>query len=121
MTLPTHITIRVPQTLSNRVTVIKSIRNLTGLGLKEAKDLQDQHGILHQVQTNLGISDREFEDHCRILRNEGCEVNGSVHQILQELRELGAQALKQGEDDLANEIMQLVLAEKLRRNNQGMV
>lgn len=102
--------------MANKVTCIKSIRALTGLGLKEAKDIADAGGVLHEKPVSPNLTAREFEENCRILRNEGVEVNGSVFMILQDLRDLGAQALKQGEDELANEILQLVLAEKLRRN-----
>ena len=93
------------------------------LGLKEAKDLSETQGT-HVLPVKLRpdgaipvVADEEayFEEQCRILRNNGCVVGPSVHLILQSLRDLGAEALKQGDDDLANEILQLVLAEKLRR------
>jgi hypothetical protein len=45
-------------------------------------------------------------------------VGEPAWKIIEELRKLGSQALLQGEDDLANEILQLVLAEKLRRKPQ---
>jgi hypothetical protein len=116
MSVPNHITIKMPLSVPNKVTCIKAIRMLTGLGLKESKDISDAGGVLHELAVFSPMGSRDFEDNCRILRNEGVEVNGSVHMILQDLRDLGAQALKQGEDELANEILQLVLAEKLRRN-----
>ncbi len=118
MSVPTHVTIKCPPVIAQRVTCIKAIRQLTGLGLKEAKDLQDEAHTLHRRATMSGLSQAIFEEACRTLRNEGVEVNGSVHLILQDLRNLGAQALSQGEDELANEILQLVLAEKLRRNEK---
>lgn len=110
----------------NKVTVIKAIRTLTGSGLKEAKDTSEMPGQ-QMLEIRLGYSilstiapgseDAFIEEQFRILRANGCDVGPSVHKILQSLRDLGADALKQGEDELANEILQLVLAEKLRRNN----
>lgn len=64
---------------------------------------------------SYGDPNGAIEEQFRLLRNEGVDVGPSVFKILSELRSLGAQALLQGEDELANEILQLVLAEKLRR------
>lgn len=109
-----------PSSMPDKISVIKSIRMLTGLGLREAKDASERQGEQHfEISmgnfTSYGNPDSEIENQFRILRNGGIEVGGSVYHILQSLRNLGADALKQGEDDLASEILQLVLAEKLRR------
>jgi hypothetical protein len=108
----------------DKIQVIKTLRYLTGLGLKEAKDASETLGVQHFTLANTLFHHPNIdpnpiiEDHFRILRNEGIEIGESVERLLDELRELGAQALKQGEDELANEILQLVLAEKLRRKPQ---
>lgn len=105
----------------NKITIIKAIRTLCGMGLKEAKDSAETYGQqslridLRNSIISVGSEDVFIEEQFRILRNEGCEIGPSVNLILQQLRDLGAAALKQGEDELANEILQLVLAEKLRR------
>lgn len=106
-----------PPTYTNKVSVIKAIRTLTGLGLKEAKDASERPGIRQVFPLVLpqGTNNPQFEEQCRILRSENVEVGPAAQKILQELRKLGSQALLQGEDELANEILQLVLAEKLRR------
>lgn len=106
-----------PATYANKVSVIKAIRTLTGLGLKEAKDVSERPGVRQEFPLILpnGTDNPQYDEQCRILRSEGVEVGPAVHKILQELRKLGSQALLQGEDELANEILQLVLAEKLRR------
>ena len=65
--------------------------------------------------SHMADPERFTEEHFRILRQENVQVGPPVHKILEELRRLGSQALLQGEDELANEILQLVLAEKLRR------
>lgn len=112
-------TIVCPSTYANKVTVIKALRSLTGLELKEAKAASEIVGVPQtfdlQNMSSYANPDQFIEEQFRILRNEGVEVGPPVHKILEELRKLGAQALLQGEDELANEILQLVLAEKLRR------
>jgi len=118
----TNFSIRCPPNYPNgdKVAVIKAIRMLTGVGLKEAKDISEASGDQGFVIAtgnfySYSNTDQEIENQFRILRNAGVEVGGSAYAILQSLRDLGAEALKQGEDELANEILQLVLAEKLRR------
>lgn len=113
----THIEIVCPVHLANKVTVIKAIRTLTGLGLKEAKDASERANVKQSFRCVLpnGAQNPMYEEQCRILRNEGVEVGPAAQKILQELRKLGSEALMTGEDELANEILQLVLAEKLRR------
>jgi hypothetical protein len=108
---------------ANKVAVIKAIRTLTGLGLKEAKDASERSGpqvyeIFPSSFTSWADPQQGIDEQFRILRNEGVEVGEPAWKIIEELRKLGSQALLQGEDDLANEILQLVLAEKLRRKPQ---
>ena len=109
-----QITIRFPSTYVNKVGVIKAIRTISYMGLKEAKDLCETPGE-HILSVTFSGSDADFENNVRTLRIEGCHVGSAVHELLQSLRELGAQALKMGEDELASEILQMVIAEKLRR------
>lgn len=110
-----QIRIKAPTAITNKVSAIKAIRTLTGLGLKESKDATERPGVQQYFAQTPGVTERDVEEQCRILRNEGFEVGPSVYLLIEELRQLGSQALLQGEDDLANEILQLVLAEKLRR------
>lgn len=114
-------TILCPATVLNKVEVIKAIRVLTGLGLKEAKDASEGTGpqtfdIYMPNFTTWPDPQRGIDKQFRILRNNGIEVGEPVWKIIEDLKKLGSQALLQGEDELANEILQLVLAEKLRRN-----
>jgi hypothetical protein len=121
VTTTNRFTIVCPQTYHNKVAVIKALRILTGLGLKEAKDASEVVGrpqafdFSPSLFTAYAAPEVEIENQFRILRSEKVEVGPRVHLILDELRKLGSQALLQGEDELANEILQLVLAEKLRR------
>jgi len=105
----------------SKLEVIKALRTLTGLGLKEAKDASEVVGtpqtfsLSNTLFTNYANPSQEVDNQYRTLRNNGVQIGGAIHELLAELRKLGAQALQQGEDELANEILQLVLAEKLRR------
>ena len=119
MSTDKKITIICPPSYHNKVQVIKALRTLTGMGLKEAKDASE---VVGQTQTfdlssfsSYPNPQQEIETQIRILRSEGVQVGEPVYRILEELRRLGSEALLQGEDELANEILQLVLAEKLRR------
>lgn len=121
-TLPATLAITFPTSYApnqNKVAVIKSIRVLSGCGLYEAKVLSEQPGkqVINVVPNHLnaGTLQAAFESECLILQANGCDVGPAIYKILQELRELGAEALRLGEDDIANEILQMVLAEKLRR------
>jgi hypothetical protein len=115
------ITIKVLGSLANKVAVIKAIRMISGLGLKEAKDASERVGVEQTFNIDhsnfIGFTNpqKAFEEECRIIRNENVEIGNGVHKLLTELRVLATQAIAQGEDELANEILQLVLAEKLRR------
>lgn len=111
--------------MQNKVIAIKAIRQLCGIGLKEAKDAAELEGIRQTFQlskhsfSSYSNPALAIEEQMRLLRNEGFEVGPSINKILQGLRELATEALAQGEDEIANEILQLVLAEKLRRQTDG--
>lgn len=114
--IPQSISLEAPEFVANKVNAIKAIRSITGIGLKEAKDACEAYGRLQHFEVAQQRDPGLFEDQCRILRNEGFIVNGVKFKILQSLRDLASEALALGEDELANEILQLVLAEKLRCN-----
>ena len=120
VTIPETVVVFIPGGYGpgqNKIEVIKTLRYLSYMGLKEAKDLSETVGQ-HTLPVNMRLTvdaGHDFEDYCRILRNNGCEVGPSIHKILQSLRDLGAEALRLGEDEIANEILQMVLAEKLRK------
>ena len=122
-------TIVVPGPLGNKIPVIKAIRTLTGLGLKEAKDASELFNVPQTFTLNVAGSATStiqstsafIDEQFRILRADGVQVGEPVYTILEDLRKLGSQALLQGEDELANDILQLVLAEKLRRGTRSFV
>jgi len=123
MKLPEKLRIKIPANgISDRVVCVKNLRMITGGGLKESLDIINQHGLetVVSVTTKYGTdpsyTTKVFEDACQILRNNGVKIGSPVHELLEELRLLAIKALEVGEDELANETLQLVLAEKLRRN-----
>ena len=54
---------------ANKVQVIKAVRELTGLGLKEAKDMVDAGGVIKE-----GISKAEAEELKKKLEEQGATV-----------------------------------------------
>ena len=91
-------TITCPPSLPNKVEVIKAIRCLTGLGLKEAKDASEiqipqTFTIAGNIFTSYGNPDSAIEEQFRTMRNNGIEVGPPVWKIVESLRQLGSQAL----------------------------
>ena len=118
ITIPTP-----PYDGGNRITVIKTIREVSGLGLKEAKDISDIPG-LHRLQLRGAVVLQAINnnslmtvlaDFRRKFQEMNVKFGPSAVIIIEELRQLGILAIEQKEDELANEIMALVLAEKIRR------
>lgn len=113
-----YFTIECPADYSkhNKVEAIKAIRMLTMIGLKEAKDVTERPGkqTLQLRTPSVTPSDSYINENLRLLRVNGIHVGGVKQQLLQELRDLATKALAEHEDELANDILQLVLAEKLR-------
>jgi len=51
--IPQFLNIRFPDLIPNNVAVIKAVRSLTGLGLKESKDLTDLKGRTVRIAVNM--------------------------------------------------------------------
>lgn len=102
-----------------KVVIIRAIRCLTGLGLKAAKDVSEALGPQALIINTINPAGSAAEDYIieqvNILKSYGCVIGPTAHDILDDLRELATMALQGHEDELANEILQLVLVEKLRR------
>jgi len=121
--IPEKITIKCPRDYGNqKVAAIKAIRELTNMGLKEAKDASEiigdqQLSIGHRLYGPNAEPDAQmkFEMSIKAMESAGIEIADYAFRILKSLRELGAEAFRCGDDELAGEILQLVLAEKLRR------
>ena len=66
----TEFTVQLVEVGANKVSVIKAVREITGLGLKEAKDLVD--GAPKEVKAN--VPKAEAEDIAKKLKDAGAEV-----------------------------------------------
>lgn len=107
----------------NRVGVIKAVRQITGLGLKDAKDLTEKQGVqlVHIVVNDIVDhytghpipEKRVLEDALAELRRNGVMVNEAARAgTLEEVRKLASDALLRGELDLS-----VALIDILRRFN----
>jgi hypothetical protein len=102
------------------VNCIKLIRACTNLGLKEAKDIYDATQVGPQFFTLAPEFAHLFESYIREFEPLGFRVDGGPkYQILHELRGLAKRALDADEDEIAEDIMQLILAHKLRMGSIG--
>lgn len=116
MSDPTEITFLCPadMPMPKKIIVVKSLRTLFGCGLKDARIMSEttvpQTQLVYINKDSQLIIDQQID----ILISQGVIVADSIYEILQKLRDLGAHALLHGKDELANEILQLVIAEKLR-------
>lgn len=103
----------------NRVGVIKAVRQLTGLGLKEAKDLTEKQGaqLVHfRVEDNRSYYDdsvipaeKVLKDNLELLRSNGVLVH-EVGRVgtLAEVRQLASDAVLRDEYDLAIALIDVI-------------
>ena len=105
-----------PASLVNKVSAIKNIRELTGLGLKEAKDASELIGVSQDFNVSAVCPEIRVQEIIRELKGYGFKVSPSIGLILDDLRKVATDAINIGEDQLAQEILQFVVAEKLRHN-----
>lgn len=112
-------TFPAPNSGYNRVGVIKAVRSLTGLGLKEAKDLTEKEGAqLVQVRaadtvnpyTNQPISAKTaLENAITELRRHGVVAVEAVRAgTLADVRKLASDALMRDELDLAAALIDIL-------------
>lgn len=117
-----HIKLTFPTVGSgyNRVNVIKAVRMLTGLGLKEAKDLTEKLGaqpirVLVEDRRDY-IDERKiipaqqaYDEAMRTLRDNGVFVDStpsaSRQGMLDEVRKLASQAVLRDDFDLADALI----------------
>lgn len=121
------IKIKWPTTYNNGglITAIKNLRILTQCGLKQAKDYcesntETHHTIIMPDPSGYGYHTLTSEELIKNARKNlidvGCVISDDKDEILNKLRKLSSDALDAGLDELANEILQFLLAEKLRGN-----
>jgi hypothetical protein len=104
----------------NRVTVIKAVRQLTGLGLTEAKDLTEKQGaqLVHfrvedtrpsYYDDSAAPAEKVLKDNLEVLRSNGVLVH-EVSQVgtLAEVRQLASDAVLRDEHDLAIALIEVI-------------
>lgn len=114
--IPSMISVLMPAMFRDsgaKVRVIKALRVIAGIGLKEAKDCSESPN--EQSLKVVAADYQSFHEACEDLTRCGVKTGIPVIKILHELRDMATYALANGEDEIANEILQLILAEKLRR------
>lgn len=115
--IPTFVTVTFPQNYeancSNKVSTIKAIRLLTGLGLKEAKDLSEQFG-----EQRIKVTVRDGEDYAtgrfvpaqenyeraiKELKSQNIPVvaNCFRSKMINDVKRLASEAVLRDENDLA--------------------
>ncbi len=102
-----------------RVTVIKAVRQLTGLGLKEAKDLTEKQGaqlvhfrvedIRSYYDDSVIPAEQVLKNGLEVLRNHGVLVH-EVSRVgtLAEVRQLASDAVLRDEHDLAIALIEVI-------------
>ena len=102
-----------------RVTVIKAVRQLTGLGLKEAKDLTEKQGaqlvhfrvedIRSYYDDSVIPAEKVLKNGLEVLRNHGVLVH-EVSRVgtLAEVRQLASDAVLRDEHDLAIALIEVI-------------
>ena len=103
----------------DKVAAIKALRCITNVGLKEAKDMSEAPNEQTITVNVANEADPErlsrYVSSCiDVLERAGFNMSGTS-RILKDLRKLATEAIAMHEDELANEILQLVMTEKLRR------
>lgn len=102
----------------NRIQVIKAVRQLTGLGLKEAKELTEMVGpqlvrVRAEDQTDwtgvLHTADAVFKSCMDAFKDNGVRVaDASPVGIMADLRKLAADAVMSSEFDLAQDLINII-------------
>lgn len=103
-----------PGAISNKVAVIKLVRNLSSLGLKEAKDLIDD--VMSGYTRSVDVDAVKLLDSCemteaeivRKLAGEGVTAISSTSSFIPRLREVASDAILAGEDGLAYELLTVI-------------
>lgn len=114
--IPSTISVVMPSMFSDtgaKIRVIKALRVIAGIGLKEAVGCSERPD--QQSLRVVAVDYQSFHEACEELTRCGVKTGIPITEILHELRDMATYALANGEDEIANEILQLILAEKLRR------
>ena len=117
-----RIVIVAPPNIKNKMAAIRAIRALTSMGLKESKDASERPGVnqIFALEPSPGMMATSVASFVKMqinfLEQEGFIVGKPIWGLIEELQKIGELAILQNEHEFADEIMQLVVAEKLRRS-----
>lgn len=104
------ITLRLPYPshMLNKIDVIKSLRALTGLGLKESKDITDSLllGVSHLI-TVRNNEDDNLSQYDR-LRANGIIINKNGNVYIRDIRNLSIRAIRNGDYTVAQKVLELI-------------
>lgn len=120
--IPTHITVNFPLNYeaagSNKISTIKALRYLTGLGLKEAKELCEKFGeqrIKVSVRDTedfatgqLRTAEEQFNRAVADLRAQNIPVRFHTSKTLEDLRRLASEAVLREEYAVAQALVEVL-------------
>lgn len=95
----------------NKISVIKAIRTLFGLGLKEAKDITEQFPAVKSVRIEENMIANDFTklDAMNTLKFSGMMLERTskvgVEKHLAELKKMAIASIEIGDDDVAVDIL----------------
>ena len=111
--------LKFPAVLGDKIVAIKAVRMLTGMGLKEAKDIADQGGrVAIRTAVTEGTvawgdgsvvsAEARFDAAVRDLKSTGVEVHEEGREVLKDVRRLAADAVVAGDDDVAMALLEVL-------------
>lgn len=121
--IPKKLEIVIPGAYADKVKAIKALRELTSLGLKEAKDLSEKMGRQvvdvnpHRradLDGNILPEDVNYRDIMASLQNAGIQVRGEVatarEELLEQVRMLASTSVLRNDFELAQELIRVLRA-----------
>ena len=110
------LTAKHSKSLSNKVAAIKAVRGLTGLGLKETKDLVEsvQPGYPRTVRVLHNIMEPSYSEHVQSIKMSGLSVtlthpNDQVRKgIGEEIRRIITYSTMAGQYDIAKGLLDVM-------------
>lgn len=124
--IPKFITVTFPTQYSgvasgpNKVMVIKALRMLTGMGLKEAKDLSEKPGVqkivvsVHDYEEyatgRLVTAQQAFENGIALLKGEGLGVivDSQLNGTLEDVKRVVSEAVMRDQYDIASALIDVL-------------
>lgn len=110
------LSVSLPDDLQNKIAAIKAVRALTGLGLKEAKDLVERVMPHHSeiLKVGHGVLEPHFSEYVTSLKDSGLTVRVSdIHSkvragIADEIRKLITFTTMAGQYDISKALLDVM-------------